>query len=303
MKVKRKYANSEAFLLADFIAEKEASGLSKKSIQNYEKVHARYVHEIGKPLSKKSINEWIHLMFSHKMNPISINFYINQIRVFAYWLMSKGYLERFEIKKLKTQEPPVRIVSDEDISVLLERPSYKSKFGYYRSWAIISFILGTGARASTIMNLKVEDIDFASKEIRYTHLKNKRSAIVPLSNSLEKVLRIYMSAWELGTGYLFPDVHGGQLTLTALEQSLRVYCNEKKVKFLGAHAFRHTFAKKYIVNGGNAFVLQRLLTHTDLAMTKKYVYLFSSDLKKGFDDMCPLDSYQKQSWSVRRKSN
>lgn len=299
-KVKRKHANSEAFLFADFIAEKEASGLSKKSIQNYETVHSRYLREIGKPLSKKTINDWVHLMFVNKMNPISINFYINQIRVYAFWLMNKGYLERFEIKKLKTQEPPIKIVSDEDIAKLLEKPSIKAPFIKFRSWAIINFILGTGARASTVVSLKVEDIDFTNKEIRYTHLKNKSTAIIPLSSSLEKVLRTYLNTWDIGNNYLFTDRFGGQLTVGALEQSLRKFCKDRGVVCKGAHAFRHTFAKKYVLNGGNVFILQRLLTHTDLTMTKKYVRLFNSDLHIGYDDLCPLDTYQNNK-TIKRK--
>lgn len=299
-KVKRKHANSEAFYFADFIAEKEASGLSKKSIQNYVDVRLKYMREIGKTLSEENIKEWVHMMLSNKMNPISINFYINQIRVYAYWLMSKGYLKEFEIKKLKTQEPQIKTISDEDIQILLERPPVKSSFTTFRSWTIINFILGTGARASTVVFLKVEDIDFASKEIKYTHLKNKSSAIIPLSSSLEKVLRTYLNTWDVGNNYLFTDKYGGQLTVGALEKSVRNYCKARNVVCKGVHAFRHTFAKKYVLNGGNVFVLQRLLTHTDLTMTKKYVRLFNSDLHIGYDDLCPLDAYQ-SSKHIKRK--
>ena len=242
-------------------------------------------------------------MISKKMNPISINFYIAQMKVFVNWLIKNGYCDAFEISLIKTQEPQLKTLSDEEIEILLERPSMWGRFSPYRSWVIINFILATGARAATVMNLKVEDIDFDYKEIRFTHLKNKKSAIVPLSSTLERVLKTYLNTWEIGNGFLFPDIHGGKLTLSALEQSLRKFVHSRGLKYKGAHSFRHTFAKKYIMNGGNAFALQRLLTHTDLTMTKKYVNLFSSDLKNGFDEICPLDSYQKSSTLIKRKSN
>ena len=301
--VKRKTAKNEAFLFENFIVEKEASGLSKKSIDNYREVYARFVREMAQKVSKNSIYGWIRLMLDNKMNPISINFYINQIRVFAYWLMRNGYCERFEIKKLKAQEPQIKTMSDGEIMTLLEKPNIKSSFRTFRSWTVINFILGTGARASTVINLKVEDIDFSCKEIRYSHLKNKKAAIVPMSHLLERVLKTYLNMWDIGGSYLFPDIHGGQLTLTALEQSIRKYCIAKGVKHKGVHAFRHTFAKKYIINGGNAFSLQRILTHTDLTMTKKYVHLFSSDLKLNYDQKCPLDSYQRKTEMIKRRGN
>ena len=302
-KIVRKHTDDEGLLFYDFVVEKEASGLSKKSIKNYKEVYSLFVKEVGQKISKKTISNWIHQMIDSGKNPISINYYICQIRVFAYWLIKKGYCENFEIKKIKTQEPQLKTISDEDINVLLEKPALKCSFSEYRSWVIINFILGTGARASTVMNTKVEDVDFSSKEIRYTHLKNKKSAIVPLSNSLERVLKTYLNSWEIGNGYLFPEIHGGKLTLSGLEQAIRKFVKSRGIKYKGVHAFRHTFAKKYVVNGGNVFSLQRLLTHTDLTMTKKYVHLFSSDLKIGYDDICPLDSYHKSSVLIKRKSN
>ena len=83
MKVKRKYENDESLLFHDFIVEKEASGLLKKSIKNYRDVYDRFTRDIGQPISKNSINNWIHLLLERGMNPISINYYINQIRVFS----------------------------------------------------------------------------------------------------------------------------------------------------------------------------------------------------------------------------
>ena len=293
----------EGLLFCEFINEKEAIGLSKQSITNYKKVYKIFVKQIGKKIDKNSFEKWVHMMIYSGMNSISINFYITQLKVFVNWLIQYGYCEPFVIKKIRTQEPPLKILNDEEIGLLLEKPAFKSSFVVFRSWVIVNFILGTGARASTVMNIRVGDIDFVNKDIRYTHLKNKKSAIVPLSNSLERVLKLYLNSWEIGNGFLFPDIHGGQLTLNALEQSLRKYSRSRGVKYKGAHALRHTFAKKYIVNGGNAFVLQRLLTHSDLSMTKKYFHLFSDDLKKNYDDMCPLDSFQKSSVLIKRKSN
>ena len=83
-KIKRKMIKNENLLFNDFIVEKEANGLAKKSIENYVKVYERYCKEIGEEISKKSVLKWIKFLSDKGLDSISINFYIVQLRVFAY---------------------------------------------------------------------------------------------------------------------------------------------------------------------------------------------------------------------------
>ena len=118
--MKRKQGKNEGLFFCDFIAEKEASGLSKQSIINYKKVYASYKAKTNRKISQSSISNWIHKMISKKMNPISINFYIAQMKVFVNWLIKNGYCDAFEINLIKTQEPQMKTLSDEEIAELKE---------------------------------------------------------------------------------------------------------------------------------------------------------------------------------------
>jgi site-specific recombinase XerD len=55
------------------------------------------------------------------------------------------------------------------------------------------------------------------------------------------------------------------------------------------HRFRHTFALKFLRNGGNQLTLMRLMGHTSLEMTKRYVALVQADLKEQHRKFSPGD--------------
>ena len=121
--------------------------------------------------------------------------------------------------------------------------------------------------------------------------------ILPMSPSLRNALNEYVTLWRSDASeddYLFPSVLNIKLTVNALKLSVRRYNEHREVDKLSIHMFRHTFAKQWIRNGGDIFKLQRLLDHSTLEMTKRYVKMFSEDLKENYETFCPLDVIKKR---------
>ena len=67
------------------------------------------------------------------------------------------------------------------------------------------------------------------------------------------------------------------------------------------HLFRHTFAKKWILNGGDSFRLQKILGHSTMRMVREYVNMFSNDLKKDFNDYNPLEQFKVNKKHIKMK--
>ena len=72
------------------------------------------------------------------------------------------------------------------------------------------------------------------------------------------------------------------------------YHKKRGVEKTSAHAYRHTFAKLWILNGGDIFRLQKILGHSSIEMVRNYVEMFSEDLKKDFAVYNPLDNFLKE---------
>jgi len=59
------------------------------------------------------------------------------------------------------------------------------------------------------------------------------------------------------------------------------------------HRYRNTFAKFWILEGGDLIRLQKILGHKRLDMVLKYVDMYSKDLQKDFDSFNPLSAFAK----------
>lgn len=285
----------EAFDL--FIQEKEANGLSASTLRNYNlswKIFSEYC-EITLPseLNDGVVIKWINHMRKSEIAPSSMNHYLRDMRCFINWLVKREYCEKLEIKEVRQQEEQPKFYKDEDIELLLEKPRVKDSFVEWRTWAIVNTILATGARAQTICDMTLADIDFQKKEIALGHTKNKKAQNVPMSKSLETCLREYIRKFEVST-YLFPNVGDEKLTTNGLRLAYGRYCKDRGVEQTNIHGLRHSFARSWVKNGGSAFALQRILGHSNISMTNKYVKLYAEDIKEDYEDFSALDVIKKK---------
>ncbi|MFC1892558.1 tyrosine-type recombinase/integrase [Chloroflexota bacterium] len=58
---------------------------------------------------------------------------------------------------------------------------------------------------------------------------------------------------------------------------------------LHAHLCRHTFATRFLINGGDVFTLQQILGHSTLEMVRHYVNLAANHIAMQHQRFSPLD--------------
>ena len=315
-KVKRSASAYEVMLdeaFQEFVEEKEAQNLSPATLRNYKQSFEFFRkfsgYDDNTPVSAVTLQDifkWIGTLRNNDVQPSSINHYLRDVRAFLYWCMDEGrkYISpAFKIKQMEAQEEQLKLFTDEELEALLLKPRKKDPFVDWRTYVIVNWVLATGNRAATICEVKISDINFSKKEIALSHTKNKKAQIIPLSSSLETVLKEYIRMWRRDTdkdGWLFPNVGEEQLTTNALRQSFKRYCLGRGVERYNIHGLRHNFAKGWIRNNGNLFKLQQILGHSSLDMTRRYVKLFREDIKEDYDRYSPLDTIKKNSKRTKK---
>ncbi len=287
---------SECF--EDYIAKGRARNLSIKTLEIYElrfSIFQRYLE--GKDLNPSELNQDIidgFILYLQKRgcNDVTVQSYIRDIRAFFYYLMNNDFTPSFKIKLPKADKKIKETYTDEELKKLLKKPNLKRcEFNEYKTWVFSNYLLATGNRLSTVLNLQIKDLDFDNCVIQLNKVKNRKAQIVPMASSLAIILKEYLTyrKGELDD-YVFCNSYGGQGEIRSYQDMLAKYNRSRGVAKTSAHLYRHTFAKRWILNGGDIFRLQKLLGHSDLTVVKEYVNMFSRDLSKDYGDYNPLDT-------------
>jgi integrase/recombinase XerD len=244
-------------------------------------------------ITLKTIEDFFfYLREGHACKDITINTYLRDVRVFMYFCMDEGYIQRFKIKLMKIDKEIKKTYTDSELESLLKKPNIKTcDFSEYKIWAFSNYLLATGNRISTVLSLKIGDLDFDSGMIGLMKVKNRKAQIIPMSAALSNVLKEYL-IYRKGDkdDYLFCNNYGGKGDMRTYQEMLAEYNKKRGVNKTSAHLYRHTFAKKWIFNGGDVFRLQKILGHSDLSMVREYVNIFGNDIAVDFDKFNPLDN-------------
>ena len=281
-----------------FIRKCRIKNLTDLSIQSYQKkmVHFYEFKDKSEPITsinKDTIDDYIlYLRENTQANDITINSYLRSLRAFLYYCMDCDYIPSFKISLIKAEKKIKETYTDEELERLLAKPDTdKCTFSTYKTWVFENYLLGTGNRISTALNVHIDDIDFKNGVITLRKTKNRKQQIIPLSHTLSDILEEYL---QIRGGededYLFCNEYGEKASERTYQQLVRRYNIKRNVNKTSCHLFRHTFAKHFILAGGDVFRLQRILGHSDLTVTKEYVNMFGQDLQMDFEKFNPLDN-------------
>lgn len=290
----------------DFVISKIAQGVADVTVATYRHhIHSISNHlDIQKPmdtLTRKDLESMVVSMRSSGLAHNTISSYCRVLRTFLNWCSRSG-MKAPELPNIKDKETVKETYTDEELLALLKRPGKNCSFCDYRNWVMVSFLMNCGCRSASIRNIQIRDVDLEARQVILRHNKNGKIQAVPLCSQMVSILREYMPIrGGKSDEYLFCDQYGGMLSMNGLRLAVARHNKSRGVEKTSAHLYRHTFARKYLVDcGGDVFMLQRLLGHSTLKMTKHYCAIYDADIAKDFDRFSPLAQMNQPKEKIKR---
>lgn len=259
------------------------------------------IEEIDEDAYKRYV---LHLR-STLNNDVSINSYLRDFITTMHYLMNEGYIQSYKMQAIKVDKSHIETYNEQELQLLLKKPNIKKcSFIEYQAWVMTNFLFSTAVRQRSLMFIKVKDIDFDNNVVYVNVTKNRKPLIVPLNQTMVNILREYLKYrnHKSDDDYLFCNVFGQQLVKSTCYHMLYEYNKRRGVETTGIHRYRHTFAKRWILSGGNVVSLSQLLGHSSLEITQNYIHLLVSDVAKQVEEINVLDKfYSRTHISLRSK--
>jgi len=239
-----------------------------------------------------------HPITPEKAEPLSaatVHGHVRTLRAFFSWLVAEGFIEISPAKNLKPPKVYRKVIStlsDEEIRAILGvlTPVNSS---VARNQTIIMLLLDTGLRMGELINLKMDDVHMNEGLLKVMG-KGKKERIVPMGSNAQRALQRYLFRYRPkplhpGIDNVFLSVLGKPLTENSVKLIFSRLAKKSGVTRLHAHLCRHTFATRFLINGGDVFTLQQILGHSTLEMVSHYVNLAANHVAIQHQRFSPLD--------------
>jgi integrase len=255
------------------IAAMQMHGFSARTHESYlaaVRGLAKYTRQSPDTLKPADLKRYFeYLVRERQLAPASVRLAYNGIRFLYLQVLAWPALD-LEVTLPKRAQRIPELLTRAEVGAIL------GACGDRRYRTMLGLCYGAGLRLSEVLKLRVEDIDGERRLLRIAQGKGAKDRLVVLSPSLLEQLRAY---WRLyrPRDWLFPSRGATPLSPTSLQKAFTAAKRRAGVsKVGGVHGLRHAYATHQLAAGLKVERLQRLMGHTSLHTTLRYLHWLPS---------------------------
>lgn len=235
---------------------------------------AQFYHRSPDQLAVEQVRQFIHhLIVERKLSRDTVNQKICGIQFFyRYVLRQAEYSLRVPLKRSGYVPDPL---GRGEVQRLFEAVRNR------KHRLLLMTTYGGGFRCSEVVRLRPEHIISDRLLIRVVGAKGHKDRYTLLSPRLLDYLREYWREERPGA-WLFPNRQTGEPLSSGTAQKIYVaaWRQAKLTHGSGIHSLRHSFATHLLEAGVDLVTIQRLLGHSNLNTTTRYLHVTSQHLER-----------------------
>jgi integrase/recombinase XerD len=249
--------------------------------------------------STEDLREYLAALNANGATPSTAARRLSALRQFFRFLYAEGVRgddPTTTIQSPRRGRPLPKLLSEGEVSQLLERARGKRGPEGIRLTALLETLYATGMRVSELVSLPLSAV---ARDPRYILVRGKggKERLVPLSEPAREALNGYKSVRGqfcrngVESPYLFPSRGGsGYLTRHRFAQLLKQLSTEAGIapSKVSPHVLRHAFATHLLNRGADLRSVQQMLGHADIATTQIYTHVLDERLKSLVETHHPL---------------
>jgi site-specific recombinase XerD len=283
-KRKRQLNTEQRTLLNNFYKYLKGKRYSKSTVDTYTFFAADFVEYHREKelilLDNKDVELFLEDIFIKRNYAINTQRqFISAIKIFITYYPDTQ-IENADLERPRRSKMLPEVLSPEEVIHLIQLTKN------LKHRAILALIYSSGLRIGELLNLKLEDINIARKQILLRHSKGRKDRYVVLADSFLPLLQNYYLSYRPKV-YFVEGALSKPYSASSVRKFLKRSCRMAKItRRITPHTLRHSYATHLLEQGIGLRHIQELLGHSKPETTMIYTHVARKDL---MDIKSPLD--------------
>lgn len=260
---------------------------SRYTVRNYMSTLKNFVLWVDVPIEKvnnKIILSFIDHLFDKRLQPKTINCYLDSIRSFYDYLINEEEAHIAQPVKggytLRLSRPLPRHLRDEEI------PKLFNVITSCRDRAMFMMMLRCGLRVEEVANLTLGALDLRRSQFFVYEGKGLKDRVIYLSHDAAQALIDYLKSRpdsRVKRVFLVEKgrYRGKAISVRGIQKRMEQYAKEAGLNVF-CHQLRHTMATQLLNADADLVVIQDLLGHSRIKTTQRYCQVSNTKVQRDY---------------------
>lgn len=257
-------------------------GKSQKTIYAYSRTLIRFLDFIRKPVTEIGTYDVRFFLASEKERGISdTTLESTRVKISAFfgWMFDEEMIEKNPCRTIKSIKTPK---TEKHAFSSIELDALRNACRNNKERAMIEVLVSSGVRVSELTNLDVSDIDFSTMAVQVRQGKGGKDRRTYINDIAMLYLKKYLLTRSDNSNALFLNHSDERMGNGGVRVVLNTIGKRAKVDNVHPHRFRRTFATGLAARGMAVQEIQKLLGHTNINTTMRYVQMDDRKVKASY---------------------